>query len=450
MKKIVLYILVVVSFFSCVNEVALPVVVDFSTEIVNNDKTVPVKVKINNDTEGADTYKWTFQGATPNESSSRNPGIITYEKEGEYTIKLEASNRDGSTDVKEEKIIVKPAVSIAFDVELVNDNYSPVEVKLINKSSGAISFDWFFEGGNPNTSNEEHPSNVVFTNPGEHKIRLKVSNGEEEYTLEKKIEVLPLLVASFDFSVPFEDDDYQVPVKVSLRNKSISATKYDWTFQGATITNSTEENPEIEFRTPGTFTIQLKASNSKDEKVVTKTITVVENTNIRTFENIKLGINTSHKNNQIGAYFSTITRQVYTDNQITDDIGSKIDLVFFGLNESFTFNQFVSPDKATSVSFDAIPNARVTKLVNKQETCSCATSLSVNEFDSITNDSILKNLVVTETSEGLKEFDNAVKPRIIVFETNDKRKGAIKIKEFVKDGANSHIVVDIKVQKEAN
>lgn len=450
MKKVVIILLFTLSFFSCVNEVALPVVVDFSTEIVNNDKTVPVKIKIINNTEGADTYSWTFEGGLPNASTSKNPGVITYEQAGEYIIKLEASNRDGSVDVREEKINVKAAVNIGFDVEVINDNFSPVEVKLTNTTTGATSYDWYFEGGNPNTSTEQQPQNVVFTSPGEHKIRLKVSNGEEEYTLEKVVEVSPLLLAAFDYHVAFEYDDYQVPVKVSLQNKSISATEYNWAFEGATISSSTEENPEIEFLTPGTYSIQLKASNGKDEKTISKAITVYENTNLRAFENVKLGINTAHKNNQIGAYFSTITRQVYTQSQVTDEIGAKIDIVFFGLNENFTFNQFVSPDQATNVSFSVIPNATITSLVNKQESCNCSTSLSVNEFDTMTNDSVLQNLVVEETTEGLKEFNDVVKPRVIVLETSDKRKGAIKIKEYVKNGANSYILVDIKVQKEAN
>ena len=450
MKKIIAYLLIVLGFFSCVNEVALPVEVNFSIEVVNNDKTAPVKVKIINDTDGADTYNWTFEGGTPASSTNKNPGIITYEQEGEYVIKLEASNRDGNSDTKEEKIVVKPAVNIGFEIEIIKDNYSPVEIKITNTTVGAISYDWFFEGGTPNTSSKQHPENIMFTSPGEHKIRLKVSNGEEEYILEKKIEVLPFLVANFDYSVSFEDDDYQVPVKVSLENKSISTTNYNWTFEGATITSSIEENPEIEFLTPGTYSIQLKASNGKDEKTISKVITVYENTNLRTFENIKLGINTSHKNNQIGAYFSSLTRQVYTQNQLTNEVGSKIDIVFFGLNENFTFNKFISPHQATNVSFSAIPNATTTRLINKQEACNCSTSLSVNEFDAMTNDAVLQNLVVEETSQGLEEFDNTVIPRVIVFETSDKRKGAIKIKEFVKNGANSHIVVDIKVQKEAN
>ncbi len=110
MRKSLFFIITLLGICACVNEVALPVIVDFSTEIVNQDYTVPVKVKIFNDTEGADTYNWTFEGGEPSSSSSKNPGIIRYKKEGEYTITLEASNRDGSIDVKTQKVTVKPTV----------------------------------------------------------------------------------------------------------------------------------------------------------------------------------------------------------------------------------------------------------------------------------------------------------------------------------------------------
>ena len=58
------------------------------------------------------------------------------------------------------------------------------------------------------------------------------------------------------------------------------------------------------------------------------------------------------------------------------------------------------------------------------------------------------SLNIQETIGGIQDFDNSMVPRIVLFETWDGRKGAIKIKEFVQDSANSHIVVDVKVQKQ--
>ncbi|WP_075340676.1 PKD domain-containing protein [Tenacibaculum agarivorans] len=448
MKRVIYFLFAVMVLSACIDEVAIPVEANFDTEIVDSDQTVPVRVRINNNTEGADTYKWEFEGGDRTTSNDRNPGIITYEQPGEYTIKLEASNRDGSFDVIEKKVIAKPAVNIGFDVA-IDDNFSPVKAIITNTTTGATSYQWFFEGGLPASSTEQNPPEVIFTTPGEHKIILMVDNGDEQQVIEKSIEVAPLLAASFDTQVTFEDDDFQAPVTIALQNKSVSATGYQWELTGSNVPTSTDENLSITYTTPGTYTIKLIASNSKGNNVATKQITVTENTNLRTFENIKLGINTAHKDDTIGAFFSTSTREVYTASEITDEIGAKIDLVFFGLNEEFIFNKFVSPDEAMSSAFTTIPNAVKTTIINKLEGCNCGVTISEAEFDAMNNDNTLQSLVITATTEGSKEFDNTVVPRIVVFETADKRKGAIKIKEFTKNGLNSFITVDIKVQKEA-
>ncbi|SEB52399.1 PKD repeat-containing protein [Tenacibaculum sp. MAR_2009_124] len=450
MKKFIIFLVGVLGICACIDEVALPVTTEFEYEVVNNDFTVPVQVKIKNNTEGADTYDWTFEGGQPSTSTDKNPGTITYNDAGEFLIKLEASNRDGSVDIKTETIRINPTINLDFEVEVLENNFSPVEVKITNNTSGANSFEWFFQGGNIETSREEHPENIIFTAPGDHRIRLKAGNGMENHVLEKSINVLPYLEAKFDYSVAFEDDDYQVPVKINLTNNSISTTNYEWTFEGANISTSNQENLDITLVTPGTHSIKLKASNGKEEKEITKTITVFENTNIREFNNVKLGINTAHNTNNRGAFYSAITRQVYSENEITDDIGAKIDFVYFGLNESFAFNKFVSPDQADTTAFSAIPNSTTTKIINNQELCNCTSSMSVSEFDAMSDDSIFRNMDINETTEGLTEFSNSVSPRIVLFQTSDQRKGAVKVKQFVRQGTNSYIVVDIKIQKEAN
>ncbi|WP_440880851.1 PKD domain-containing protein [Tenacibaculum sp. C7A-26P2] len=449
MKRIVILLTLISAVFACIDEVALPVKTAFTHTILNNDLTAPVSVKLANSTTGADTYKWTFQGGKPNNSNRKNPGVIVYDEPGEFVIKLEASNRDGSVDIQTDTISINPTIHLDFDVQVIENNFSPVEIAITNNTTGAFFFDWFFQGGSLQTSREQHPSTIVFTTPGEHTIRLRAGNGSEVHTLEKTVEVFPYLEANFDYSVVTEDDDFQIPVKVSLTNRSISATQFNWTFEGATINSSTDENMEITLVTPGTHAIKLKASNSKQEKEIVKTISVYENTNIRTFENLKLGINTAHNNGNIGAFFSAADRKVYTKNEVTDAIGSKIDIVYFGLNDSFTFNKFVSPDKAQSTAFSVIPNSGTTKIINSQEHCNCQTSMSVLEFDTLRNDVFFQNTTIHETAAGHQEFSEVGLPRIVLFETADQRKGAIKIKEFVKQGVNSYIVVDIKIQKEA-
>jgi hypothetical protein len=67
----------------------------------------------------------------------------------------------------------------------------------------------------------------------------------------------------------------------------------------------------------------------------------------------------------------------------------------------------------------------------------------------MTDDAPLRNLSFPSAAPGSIPFSNSIIPRIVVFQTADGRKGAIKIKSFVSDGANSYIIIDIKIQKQA-
>ena len=63
------------------------------------------------------------------------------------------------------------------------------------------------------------------------------------------------------------------------------------------------------------------------------------------------------------------------------------------------------------------------------------------------NDAPLQALTLPAGANGSLQFDQTVVPRIILFQTADGRKGAIKIKEYVLEASTAYIVADIKVQK---
>lgn len=448
MKKII-SVIVLLCFFSCVREEAIPVIVDFELEVFNNDFSIPVQVVFFNRTEGAEDYEWKFEGGIPSRSINRNPGVIRYEAKGTYTIELIGTNQDGSRDSKIVEIQIDDPVIVDFEVNNVLDNFSPASYTFQNNSLGVDSFNWTFEGGTPANSSEKDPGEIVFTEPGEHIITLEVSNGKETLNMQKTITVAPFLVSDFEFEPAFEDDDYQVPVRIQLESKAVSATSYEWSFTGASATTSSDENPEVLFTEPGMQTITLRASNGKDTKTEIKTVEVFPNTNLRTFADIKLGINTAHTSNTVGSFFSLTNRNVYAAEVIDEEIGQQIDLVFFGLNQGFTRNRFVSPDQLSETTFSPLQNPKKTIFINSQELCGCNTSLTVEAFDEIINDNSLRNLIIEETPGGLQSFDRTMVPRIILFQTEEGKKGAIKIKDFVQDGQNSYILIDIKVQKEA-
>jgi len=433
----------VLIFNSCYKEQALIVDADFGVTVKNDDYSVPVSVKIENLTTGADTYSWIFEGAEPASASTKDPGTLRYSKPGSYTIRLEATNSYGGKDTCSFRLVIDPVIIPLFKVNNLQSCYPDVTVLIENKSTGATTWEWTFEQGTPETYSGEQPGYVVFKSPGPHLIRLKAGNGRETQTKDTTITVLPDLVNNFDISWESADNDMQVPFTAVLRNNCISATNYEWSFSGGSPPATTTPQPTVVYNSPGVYTITLKASNDKKTTTTSQTITLLPDNNLYTFTDVRLGINTAQ--NSIGCYFSAIDGRVFKSNEINATNGNRVDFAFFGLNSSFTRNCFVSPHQVQAYTFAAIPGAISTRTVNKQENCSC-TGLSPAEFDNITQGQQLSFISLSENDES-GEFDSSRLPRLVLFSTADGRRGAIKVKEYTSAGLQSFIVCDVKIMK---
>lgn len=432
-------------FQSCASEESIAIGADFEITIQNNDYSVPVKVDIKNKTIGADTFNWTFEGATETTSTQKNPKTVVYTVPGTYTIKLDASNKDG---IKEEKTIelkVDAAMKVDFEWIQEGSNTSPVKIQLKNLSKGATSYLWEFENGAPSTSAIENPI-VVFHQAGQHKIKLTIQNGKEEYVVEKTIEVKEAMNVDFDWTVDFIDQDYEAPVTLYLTNNTTQATSYEWYLNNSVTPFSTIQYPTIVLTTVGVNTIKLVAKNDKETKVLEKQIHIKSNKNLLVFENVKLGINTAHST--IGSFFSSQLGKTITKTTINEIDGVLIDFAYFGLSAAFDYNEFLSPDQVQNKSFNAIKNSIHTKIINSQELVGA--QLSSSQFDAIDHGNDFNRLSITETSRGKTPFDDKVSNRIVLFETTDGRKGAVKIEGFINNGQESYIMTTIKVQKPKN
>jgi hypothetical protein len=355
---------------------------------------------------------------------------------------LEAWN-DTQRKVKEVTVQLDSAITIGFDYQIQVNDFVPASVKITNRTRGASSYEWTFEGGTPPTSTLADPRAILFNTPGDHIISLKVKNGRESFTSSNTITLKPAMQADFDIVPSFEDQDYEAPLTATLQNKTISGLNYTWSSTGGVITNTTSEQSEIYFATPGDYTVSLKVDNGKETQTVQRTISVKPNSNLYKMENVKLGVSAAHIT--LGSFYSTKLRKVFTKNDVTADTGALIDLVFYGINSSYNYCRFISPDSVANFTFAAIPNATHTSFVNTLETSSLL--FNTADFDGMVNDTPLANLPIKAEDTGIAFFDNAINPRIILFETQDGRKGAIKIKSFVSAGTQSYILADIKVQK---
>jgi len=448
MKKTILFLFTaVICFTGCYKESILLVNANFTAVIEGNNHTAPVRVQLENTSTGADFYRWTFEGGNPTTSSEKEPGTVIYTLAGTYTIVLEAWNNT-ERDTREFTFTVDSTVHIGFDAETLINDFAPAYVKITNTTAGAGNFLWTFEGGTPEISTEQHPENVFFAEAGEHKITLAVGNGGESFAVSKTIFLKPSLNVDFEIEPWFDDFDYEAPFTANLINKTRSGLTYEWSSSnGATFGNAVAENTTLHIASAGTYTITLTAGNGQEIKNFSREITIKENTNLYTINNIKFGVKTAA--NTVGYSYSLSQRAIIKTNEINEINGNGIALLFSGLNASFGQCFFVSPDYAEETGFYKIPNASKTYFVNRIEESNI--TFTASDFDTMTNDNLLQTLDIksTGTTNGSPWFDNTLIPRFVLFQTANGVKGAIKIKAFVSEGNNSYILTDIKHQKTA-
>jgi PKD repeat protein len=443
----IILIAVVFTIASCRRNFTIPVVkADFSYEVVGDNYSVPVQVIFTNTSSYATSYKWTFENGDPATYDKQHPGAVVFNTPGTIKVKLESWSNDGK-DVKEISILIDSVVHADFSTVPVINNYGPTQFNITNRSSGSTKYSWVFPDGNPTNSIDRNPS-VNFTTAGPHLIKLLAENSRgRKDTISKTVMVLPpLSPASFSIDPSFDDDDYEAPLTATLNNRTTSVTTHRWVAPGGVVSNTTDSLPTVSFANPGTYTVTYYAGNGKQSDSTQQTIIVKPNTGLRSFTNIKLGINTAHST--IGSFFSTKLRRVFKQGEVTNTNGPMIDILYYGLSNSFSFNLFASPDSAQLWAFTAIPGAGHTKIVNKQESCGCGTPFTETAFTNTINGSTLGALNVTETYNGLAPFNNTIVPRIVLFQNAAGKKGAIKIKQYVQDGQQSYIICDIKVQKD--
>lgn len=443
-KLVYVVLLLLFTAVSCHTEQTIPVEIDVALHIKDDNHTSPLSIIIDNKTQSASSFQWTFEGGEPASSTKKDPGTIVFTEPGEHIITLVASN-DGDSRSKEYTIRVDSAVTVQFKAEVDINNYAPAVFSITNLSAGGSIYKWTFEGGEPSSYDGQHPPVIIYRQEGNYTIRLAVSNGSKEFTTSSRIEVREPLDASFNIIPSFEDiDDMEAPLRATFSNQLQGVQTLWWECSGATITNSTSTDASIYFPIAGQYTVYLNVFNGKQTKCISQNITVKANTNLRTHRDIKFGINTASET--IGSLYSTKLRTIFKTSEVNNSNGAFIDIAFFGLDANFIYNKFVSPDKLDKTPLPSIPNAKPTKFINRTELGSV--SLTPDQFNKMTTDALLRDMQISTVNYGDEFFTTTPLPRVILFETSDGRKGAILIKKMISSGnANSYILTDIKIQK---
>ncbi len=440
MRKYNIFIVVILLIFSsCLKEEKLPIASKFSIEFIGEGHTSPIRIKLKNDSYGADFYQWTFEGGEPATSNKQNPGIITFKEAGTHKIILKVWNTI-EEKIYHESINVYSKVDLDFDYEIITNDIAPAKVRILNNTKGALTYDWSFIGADIENSKEKDPPLLNYTKGGEYKIILKAFNGEKYFEQEKIFNLKSPMFIDFNWNYT----NMEAPLKLSLVNHSKNAISYNWFCEGAKIENPTAtESAVIYIDKKGEYDIKLVGNDGERDLECVKHISVKENTGILSFENIHLGINEAK--NTIGCFFSSELGRTCTSKEIKDNnLGSKIDFGFFAINSTFDYCYFFSPKDAHNNVFPKIENAINTSFINLPKKY----SISINKelFDKIKTDKEF-NQFSKWVEDQNDSFDKNKLPHFVLFKTEDGRRGIIYIKDYVQKSVKSYIVLDIKIEK---
>lgn len=121
-------------------------------------------------------WEWTFEGGDIDSADQANP-CIKYCEPGTYEVSLIVKNESGESAPYTLTISVLPAPGLQADFTASDTvMIAGTEVIFKDMSLGAVeSWNWTLEGGDPATSNQQHPSSI-FRAPGTYTITLTTSN----------------------------------------------------------------------------------------------------------------------------------------------------------------------------------------------------------------------------------------------------------------------------------
>ena len=279
MKRLI-YFWILLLAFACREEfIRTPLEAEFvatRTEILPGETLV-----FGDQSEGEpDKWSWEFEGGDPATSSERRP-TVKYHTPGTHKVSLTVSN-DGDTDteVKANYVIVQNRVRAAF---IVSDSMAGAGSDLVftDQSFGnPTTWKWSFGPASPSSSPNRNPQ-VRYNQTGTYDVTLIVSNEFDSDTLTKSnyILIYEPLVAAFSVSSQHVVEGEQL---YFVDESAGEPTAWRWSFPGGSMSNSSDQNPTISYNIPGTYDVQLVASNSFADNTLLKEdyITVHEKINV--------------------------------------------------------------------------------------------------------------------------------------------------------------------------
>jgi len=232
----------------------------------------PHNIEFDNQSDNADYYSWDFDdGVTSNLVNPVNRFENTSQNNKTFNVELQASSEFNCADTVSKPVTVYPSPNAAFAVTPTLQIFPNATVSLDNNTNhtdaGLWDYSWDF--GDGNDSDETQPGEYTYDDWGEYDITLEAESAQCYDSVTHSIIIIaPEPVANFTTD-PMEGCQ---PLTVQFNDNSMYADDYLWDFDDGDTSKAV--NPEHTFTEAGTFYVKQSISGEGGEDFDYQTIRV--------------------------------------------------------------------------------------------------------------------------------------------------------------------------------
>ncbi|MCD4745513.1 MAG: PKD domain-containing protein, partial [Bacteroidales bacterium] len=208
-------------------------------------------------------WVWTFVSGNPGTSNAQNPPEILYSNTGQYNVKLVVKNKSGCSDEleKQDYILVIPQPDADFSVS--EEYLTPGGSTQFHHNS--INFietwAWTFEGGDPDTSNDQNPT-ITYNAIGDYDVSLTITDILGADTEENKVDFIHVgNKPEADFSVDTNMTSTEDTIQFTDNSILYSDYQHSWEWDFGDENSSTLRNPSHKYSDVGEYSISLVVIN---------------------------------------------------------------------------------------------------------------------------------------------------------------------------------------------
>ena len=223
------------------------------------------------------TYKWTITGGSPSSSSVQNPGNVTFNTAGTYTVSLQVSDSGNQTSGASVVVTVKTPPPPALVVNItspsgtvtINPHQSVTFQGSASGGSGSYTYLWTIAGSGIANSTLQNPGSITFNSSGSYTVVFNVTDSLGT-TASKSVVVNVNAVKPLVVGITSPTGNISITVGQSVNFQGsvtggLAPFTYSWTFGGA-ASNSSVQNPgNVTFTKAGTYTVNFQVSDSYNQ-----------------------------------------------------------------------------------------------------------------------------------------------------------------------------------------